>query len=321
MAFMMTSEDYVSRLYKLALDRDADPGGLLAWSKAMEASGDPTLVLAGLIASDEYQERHGWNIDNDLKSQFLRAAASIELVIVDVGAQILAEQEHIYQPLLDSGVKCHVIGFDALAEKIEERKRLESGVSLTLLPYAIGDGDRHTLHINNYDATSSLFRLNENICRSFEHLHTIRTTSFREVHTHRLDDIIFHEKIDFLKLDVQGSELSVLKSSTRLLSTTAVIHCEVEFSQIYEGQPLFHHVAGFLDNAGFELIDIIVGHKYSYITKENTKRSSDRLIWADAVFFRKTSDRAVLISQAFTALMVYTKPTLALYLLERSKNT
>jgi FkbM family methyltransferase len=108
-----------------------------------------------------------------------------------------------------------VIGFEPLAERLQQREAAEGGGSLVLLPYAIGDGARRVLHVNNDDATSSLFPLNKPLCAKFEGLHTLRTVRRVEVETRRLDDVLPTGPVDFLKLDIQGAELLALRSPNR----------------------------------------------------------------------------------------------------------
>ena len=45
--------------------------------------------------------------------------------------------------------------------------------------------------------------------------------------------------IDFLKMDLQGAELDILRGATRTLSSIVVVHTEVNFVQMYRDQPLF----------------------------------------------------------------------------------
>lgn len=55
-----------------------------------------------------------------------------------------------------------------------------------------------------------------------------------------------------LKLDVQGSELAVLKGASRLLHITTYGLAECSFVELYEGQPLFSEVYRFLEERGFQ---------------------------------------------------------------------
>jgi FkbM family methyltransferase len=60
-------------------------------------------------------------------------------------------------------------------------------------------------------------------------------------------------EVDFIKLDVQGSELDVLRGAPRLLATVRALDIEVEFNPLYQGQPLFGDVDRFLRERGFVL--------------------------------------------------------------------
>jgi FkbM family methyltransferase len=59
--------------------------------------------------------------------------------------------------------------------------------------------------------------------------------------------------IDMLSIDVQGGELNVLKGAKESLKDIMAVVCEVEFSQIYEKQPLFPDIQKFMNKNGFRL--------------------------------------------------------------------
>jgi FkbM family methyltransferase len=159
-----------------------------------------------------------------------------------VGAQSLGVGTHPYSPLAEV-MAVDIIGFDPLAERLAERRASEIVTgSLTLLPYAVGDGKSHTLFVNNDDATSSLFPLDAELCAKFNHLSTLRTVRTEETETRQLDDVLPPGPIDFLKLDVQVAELMVLRGGRASLTSAAVVHCEVEFVPLYSGQPVFPEI-------------------------------------------------------------------------------
>jgi FkbM family methyltransferase len=56
-----------------------------------------------------------------------------------------------------------------------------------------------------------------------------------------------------MKIDVQGYELEVLKASQALLSHIELVYVESSFIELYEGQPLFHEVQGWLAENSFSL--------------------------------------------------------------------
>ncbi len=150
-----------------------------------------------------------------------------------------------------------------------------------------------------------------------QHLSSLRGLRTEPITTRRIDDVLPQGPVDFLKLDVQGAELIVLQAGENTLSRTAVVHCEVEFSPIYTGQPLFPAVQEYLISRGFALIDLLIPSRYHYLTPSG-RSAEDRLLWADAVFFLESNNPAILKIQALIAATVYRKPTLAEYLLLRA---
>ncbi len=64
-------------------------------------------------------------------------------------------------------------------------------------------------------------------------------TSELPVTTRRLDDLSEIAALDFLKIDVQGSELSVFNGARERLKRAVAVHTEVCFLPLYKDQPLF----------------------------------------------------------------------------------
>jgi len=60
--------------------------------------------------------------------------------------------------------------------------------------------------------------------------------------------------IDFLWLDVQGHELTVLRAGQHILQTVSVILTEVGFFENYAGQPSYTDLKNWLESHGFNLI-------------------------------------------------------------------
>jgi FkbM family methyltransferase len=320
----LTGREYLDALYKFVLKRTPDPEGLVYWSREIEAGRTQAEVFEAFIASDEYQqlrlkEAHLEDARRTIVEALRASRYGHPLYIVDVGAQSLAAEDHIYQPMVDAGLPCDIVGFEPLAHRLRERAEKEGGSRLTLLPYAIGDGKTHTLKINNDDGTSSLYPLNPGAAQDFADLGDLHTVREERVQTRRLDDVLPPRPVDLLKFDIQGFELRALEHATEVLFRTAVVHCETEFYPLYLGQPLFPQVHTFLTTHGFEFIDLVRQVRNSPPTPSG-RHQPDRLVFADSVFFRKLErglDPSFLLVQACTALVVYNKPALAESLLHR----
>jgi hypothetical protein len=86
------------------------------------------------------------------------------------------------------------------------------------------------------------------------------------------------QKVDFLKLDVQGYELEVLKGFDRYLSETDVILSEVSLLDIHKGVPLIKDVLDFMHGCGFVVYDIC---------SVSTRRPLDHALWQTDLMFVK----------------------------------
>lgn len=67
------------------------------------------------------------------------------------------------------------------------------------------------------------------------------------------------DPVNFIWLDLQGHELSVLQASKKVLSQVSVLHTEVSFIESYEKQPMEQEITRWLLQQGFTLI----GQDYS----------------------------------------------------------
>ncbi len=91
-------------------------------------------------------------------------------------------------------------------------------------------------------------------------------------------------EIDFIKIDTQGSELSILKGGSNLILKDLLgIQVEVEFVPLYKNQPLFRHVDEFLSLKNFQLIDL---KRYYWKRNERPKtKGKGEIIFGDALYF------------------------------------
>lgn len=106
-----------------------------------------------------------------------------------------------------------------------------------------------------------------------------------------LDDLV--EKTGFpaptfIKLDVQGYELEVLKGSTKTLADAEFVLLEVSISQYNEGSPLIDEVLAWMRNSGF----------VTYEIWDLSRHLDGTLVQVDILFIRDNShlirDRVIL---------------------------
>ena len=92
--------------------------------------------------------------------------------------------------------------------------------------------------------------------------------------------------IDFLKIDTQGSELSILQGGRdKALPGIFAIQTEAEFVELYHGQPLFRDIDAFMDTHGYQLIDL--RRAYWKLKGYYDYNGKGELIFADALYFKK----------------------------------
>ncbi|MBV5312530.1 MAG: FkbM family methyltransferase [Prolixibacteraceae bacterium] len=82
-------------------------------------------------------------------------------------------------------------------------------------------------------------------------------------------------QINFMKIDVQGAELDVLKGATKMLNSCKVIQVEISFKKVYNEAPIAHEIINFLSENGFRIYDMT-----SVI-----KRKDDRELLQADIFF------------------------------------
>ncbi len=143
---------------------------------------------------------------------------------------------------------------------------------------AVADRCGHRrFHRNTHDGTHSLLEIGEQrywggYAAPTEDIEVTALTLDVFADVHALD------RVDILKMDIQGGELSALRGASRLLKERRIglIATEVEFFHLYKGQPLFWDIGAFLQSFGYSLFKL-----YDLYYHPKNERV---LSWADALF-------------------------------------
>lgn len=213
------------------------------------------------------------------------------VTVLDVGAAMLESPS--YQNLVDAK-RARLIGFEPDAEACKKLNET-FGEPHRFYPYFVGDGKPAIFHETNWGPTGSLFEPNTPLLDKFQLLAELTTVvGEHPVATRRLDDIPEIDDVDFLKIDVQGSELDVMRNGRRVIESTLLIQTEVAFVEYYKGQPMFSDVDAFLRRNGYQFHDFVGIGSRSFKPLINSRNSSPNPairsfrqgIWADAYYVK-----------------------------------
>ena len=146
------------------------------------------------------------------------------------------------------------------------------------------------LYLTRAPGCSSVFRPNISFLEQFPETERYEVVDQQIVSAVTLDSVVSQNAIrdiDFLKIDVQGAELAVLNGATKTLDQHIFgVHVEVEFHEIYLGQPLFPEIHSCLQkNHDLSLYDLRKSH-WKYKEGKGNGPNKGQLIFADALYLR-----------------------------------
>jgi FkbM family methyltransferase len=207
--------------------------------------------------------------------------------VVDIGANPI-DGDPPYKTLLQIR-GCRLTGFEPQAEALATLNTRKSDLE-TYLPNVIADGKPATLRICRAPGMTSLYKP---AAQMLKHFHGFPEwgTVVKEIAvlTTRLDDVIAEDALDFLKIDIQGGELTAIENGQRCLTRAVAIQTEVSFFPLYEGQPTFAEVDQALRKLGF------IPHTFAAINRrmiaplydeKKPYAALNQLLEADVVYVR-----------------------------------
>lgn len=210
--------------------------------------------------------------------------------VVDIGANPI-DGDPPYASMLSAGL-CRVTGFEPQEQALADLQR-RKGPNETYLPYAIADGNPHTLNICRASGMTSLFDPDSAALDLFDVLKPLGEVIDRiPLATRRLDDIPEITDLDFLKIDIQGGELMALQGGAGKLLQAVAVQAEVSFVALYKKQPCLGHIDLELRKQGF------IPHCFAAVKQwpiapcvinDNPRQPLNQLLEADIVYVRDFS--------------------------------
>jgi len=215
-----------------------------------------------------------------------------QLIIVDIGASGGIDTRW---KNLTSYFKCILFEPDPREYSILKEN---SDSNLMLLNSALSDSTKKVeFHLCKKQEVSSIFPPNFDFLNKFPDSERFKVQKNIRLNTDTLNNQLIKvgvNEVDFIKIDTQGYELPILQGSYDYLDSVIGLEIEVEFVEVYKGQPLFDEVNGFVKSKGFSLVDL----KRSYWKRKGTRNTTNKkgqLIYGDALYF-KTPEKILKIS-------------------------
>lgn len=210
------------------------------------------------------------------------------MTLCDIGAALLKSEPPQYLKFIEAGLAALIA-----AEPDQNALpglRAKFPPPHQIIDRAIGRGGPATLHLTNTGYTSSLYEPNLALMEKFQNLAELCQVVERlPIETVRLDDALNGQKPDFLKMDVQGAELDVLAGATISLESVLVVQTEVEFIELYKGQPLFADIDAALRQAGMQFHTFLGSATRCYKPISLPKggpQGVKQLLWGEALYIR-----------------------------------
>jgi FkbM family methyltransferase len=186
------------------------------------------------------------------------AVANIDCAI-DIGANV----GQFALDLRHSGFHGQIFSFEPILEifrSLEKNSKSDPNWKVINLGISNIEGSQE-IHVSGNDALSSSFlKINENHVSSFANSDTkrmelVKTDTLLNV----LKEFGISPENTLLKLDVQGLELSILKSLDSLVSIFPIIYLELSLSPLYEEEADFIEILDYLKARGHRVVDIFRG--------------------------------------------------------------
>jgi FkbM family methyltransferase len=223
-------------------------------------------------------------------------AQNLVFTVLDVGAVPQGTAPEKFMDLLAAFPGSRVHGFELDPELCAQLNHA-AAEGLEYHARALSDGNQtRRVHLTASPLCASLYEPNHALLTAFRAADLVKPVGELHVETIRLDRFAAEHGIgpvDFIKVDVQGADLDVLKGAGDLLKAVSGVLCEVEFIELYFGQPLFGDVDRYLTDQGLRFHRFLKtfrlrmkGPEEFHGIFENPSQDA----WSDALFLPRNSD-------------------------------
>lgn len=155
--------------------------------------------------------------------------------------------------------KGKIYGFEPVEELyVRSIENTSQYKNVSIEKKALGEkNEKKSIYISNVSGRTSA---SSSLRTPKEHLtfhENVKFSAKQEVEVVNLDSWCDENKIsklDFMWLDVQGSEYDIIKSSPKIISNTKYLYCEVSLMEMYEGTILYDKFKDNMKQIGFDVV-------------------------------------------------------------------
>lgn len=215
------------------------------------------------------------------KKHILKAISKLPknngLCLVDVGAAGGIEKR--WQSVTED-LNYH--GFEPDERSFKNLNSHTNAKSSKIFPFALWSEEKEISVLLCKDPQcSSVYEPNRPFLDRFPVSERFDITDVFKCNAKRLDQIGLRGA-HFIKIDIQGGELEVLKGAEGILDQSLGLEIEVEFLEMYKSQPLFGEIVKFLDPHNLEFIDFVNLRRWL----PNKHTDIGHCVFGDALFLK-----------------------------------
>jgi len=176
-------------------------------------------------------------------------------VLLDIGANTGQYARWIRR----AGFGGIIISFEPMADPFAELNRYAaSDPNWYCYRLALGENEGTSeINVSTDSVSSSLLTIHE---KTIQMEPETALVGAEMVKTARLDSLWHELELNpgprYMKIDVQGAELDVLRGAEDILPNIDFVEAELSLAVGYKGQPLFREVIDYLETLNFELISL-----------------------------------------------------------------
>jgi FkbM family methyltransferase len=190
---------------------------------------------------------------------------------------------------------------------------------------------RQTLHLTRLPQASSIYEINAERMDDFAIREWLEVVGRTDIELDTLDACFAdapHLAPDFIKIDVEGADLDVLRGGARVIERHVMgVQVETSFLERHRRAPLFGEIDAHLRARGFDLFHLAC-ERWTRRNLVHGANSRPQVVWADAVYFLSrpafldrlaaapADRRAALTAKFLVALLAYGAHDYALEIVE-----